>query len=131
VDLIRATRHYEQVRAEHAMDAQFYRAQLERFFEDWKRWRLEEAFARPEDFFTESNARRAGQRLLGLNAIRSNPGPVGYSLTGTVDQGMTGEGCWTTFRELKSGTSDALFDGWGSATARGWPGIFWHSGRST
>ncbi len=36
---------------------------------------------------------------------------IGYSLTGTVDQGMSGEGLWTTFRELKPGTADALFEG--------------------
>ncbi len=69
------------------------------------------AFGRPEDFFAHSNARMAGQRLLGLNAIRSNPNVIGYSLTGTVDQGMSGEGLWTTFRELKPNTADALFEG--------------------
>ena len=72
---------------------------------------MAEAFGRPEDFFAQSNARMAGQRLLGLNAIRSNPNVIGHSLTGTVDQGMTGEGLWTTFRELKPGTVDAVFDG--------------------
>jgi hypothetical protein len=49
--------------------------------------------------------------LLGLNALRANPHCIGYSLTGTVDQGMTGEGLFTTFRELKPGTVDAVFDG--------------------
>jgi hypothetical protein len=38
---------------------------------------------------------------LSLNAIRSNPNVIGHSMTGTVDQGMTAEGLWTTFRELK------------------------------
>ncbi|MCA9449580.1 MAG: glycoside hydrolase family 2, partial [Candidatus Omnitrophica bacterium] len=42
---------------------------------------------------------------------RSNPHAVGYSLTGTVDQGMSGEGLFTTFRELKPGTVDAVFEG--------------------
>jgi len=51
------------------------------------------------------------QRLLGLNAIRANPHCIGHSVTGTVDQGMTGEGLFTTFRELKPGTVDAVFDG--------------------
>ena len=54
----------------------------------------------------------AGQRTLGLNAIRSNPNIVGYSLTGAVDQVMCGEGLTTLFRELKPGTIDALFDAW-------------------
>jgi hypothetical protein len=112
VDLWRATRHYERLGATHAMDAQFYRDKLDEFLADWDRWRMAEAFSRPEDFFAASNRRMAGQRLLGLNAIRANPSCVGYSLTGTVDQGMSGEGLFTTFRELKPGTVDAVFDGW-------------------
>src|ERR1035441_2060628 len=52
----------------------------------------------------------AGERLLGLNALRANPNLVGFSLTGTVDQGMTGEGLFTTWRELKPGTTDAIFE---------------------
>jgi hypothetical protein len=111
VDLIRATRHYERLGEEQAEDARFYRDKLNKFLVDWERWRMAEVFGRPEDFFMESLRRMAGQRLLGLNAIRSNPNVVGYSLTGTVDQGMTGEGLFTTFRELKPGTVDAVFDG--------------------
>jgi len=111
VDLVRVVRLYEQLGKAEAEDARFYRAQRDRFLADWERWRMAEAFDRPEDFFAQSLAKMAGQRLLGLNAIRSNPNVVGYSLTGTVDQGMTGEGLTTTFRELKPGTVDALFDG--------------------
>jgi hypothetical protein len=112
VDLARAVRHYERLGKEQVEDARFYGDKLERFLADWQRWHMEEVFGRPEDFFTESLKRMAGQRLLGLNAIRANPNAVGYSLTGTVDQGMSGEGLFTTFRELKPGTVDALFDGW-------------------
>jgi hypothetical protein len=111
VDLPRVVRQYEQLGKDGVEDAQFYRAQRDRFLADWERWRLSECFDRPEDFFAQSNARMAGQRLLGLNAIRSNPNVIGHNLTGTVDQGMTGEGLWTTFRELKPGTVDAVFDG--------------------
>ncbi|HUT36248.1 MAG TPA: glycoside hydrolase family 2 TIM barrel-domain containing protein [Planctomycetota bacterium] len=111
VDLLRVVRLYEQIGKGEADDARFYRAQRDKFLADWERWRLAEAFDRPEDFFAQSNAKMAGQRLLGINAIRSNPKVVGYSLTGTVDQGMTGEGLFTTFRELKPGTLDAVFDG--------------------
>ena len=42
--------------------------------------------------------------------LRSNPDLVAHSLTGTVDQGMSGEGLFTTFRELKPGTTDVLFE---------------------
>ena len=111
VDLLRLTRHYEQLNKESAEDAQFYRNLLNRFLTDWEQWRLADIFGRPEDFFTQSLNKNAGQRLLGLNAIRSNPNIAGYSLTGTVDQGMSGEGLFTTFREPKPGTSDALLDG--------------------
>lgn len=111
VDLWRTVRHYERLGAEHVEDAQFYRDKLERFLADWERWRMADTFCRPQDYFSESLRKMAGQRTLGLNAIRANPNLVGYSLTGTVDQGMTGEGLFTTFRELKPGTVDALFDG--------------------
>ena len=72
---------------------------------------MADTFARPEDYFEACLAKMAGQRLIGLNAIRANPNCVGYSLTGTADQGMTGEGLTTTFREFKPGTFEALFDG--------------------
>jgi hypothetical protein len=111
VDLLRVVRLYEQLGKASAEDAQFYAALRDRYLADWQRWKMQEAFDRPEDFFAQSIQRMAGQRLLGINAIRSNPNVVGYSLTGTVDQGMTGEGLWTTFRELKPGTADALCDG--------------------
>ena len=111
VDLLRVVRLYEQAGKADADDAQYYRQQRDRFLADWQRWKMSEAFDRPEDFFAQSNARMASQRLLGLNAIRANPNVVGHSITGTVDQGMTGEGLWTTFRELKPGTVDAVFDG--------------------
>ncbi len=111
VDLWRVTRHYEQLGKASVEDAQFYRDQLERFLVDWERWNMAETFSHPADYFLQCLRKMAGQRLLGLNAIRSNPHLVGYSLTGTVDQGMTGEGLTTTFREFKPGTIDALVDG--------------------
>ncbi|NQU10766.1 glycoside hydrolase family 2, partial [bacterium] len=112
VDLWRAVRHFEQRGAEGLEDARFFREKLSRFEEDWKQWRLDETFARPEDFFMESLAKMAGQRTLGLNAIRSNPNIISHSLTGAVDHVMCGEGLTTLFRELKPGTIDALYDAW-------------------
>jgi hypothetical protein len=112
MDLMRTVAHYEHLGKTEVEDAQLYRTWRDQFLADYKRWRLEEVFARPEDFFAQSNARMGEQRLLGLNAIRSNVNVIGHSMTGTVDQGMTAEGLWTTFRELKPGTVDAVFDGW-------------------
>jgi hypothetical protein len=112
MDLLRTVRWYEQAGKPDVEDARLYQSWRDQYLVDWQRYRLAEVFGRPEDFFTQAIARMAGQRLLGLNAIRSNPNVIGHSLTGTVDQGMTGEGVWTTFRELKPGATDALFDGW-------------------
>jgi len=110
VDLWRVTRHYERLGKEHVEDAQFYRDKLDRFLADWERWKMAECFAAPQDFFAQSIRQMAAERLYGLNALRANPSLVAHSLTGTVDQGMSGEGLFTTFRELKPGTTDAMFE---------------------
>ena len=61
--------------------------------------------------FHQCLAWMAGLRKLGVNAIRSNPNVIGHSVTGTQDQGLTGEGLTATvFRELKPGVVDAMFD---------------------
>ena len=112
IDLLRTVRWYEQAGKPKVEDALLYRSWRDQYLADWERYRLAEVFGRPEDFFTQSIARMASQRLLGINAIRANPYVIGHSLTGTLDQGMTGEGVWTTFRELKPGATDALFDAW-------------------
>jgi hypothetical protein len=112
VDFVRITRHFEQLGAEKCEDAQWYRQRLDQFMADWKRWRLDDTFANPETFFRDCLAKMGKQRLLGLNAIRANPRAVGHSVTGTVDQANSGEGLFTTFRELKPGTVDSMFDGW-------------------
>ena len=112
VDLWRTVRHFEQRGAANLEDAQYFQGLLERFADDWKRWRLDDTFGRQEDFFMASLRKMAGQRTLGLNAIRSNPNIVGHSVTGAIDHVMCGEGLTTLFRELKPGTVDAMFDAW-------------------
>jgi hypothetical protein len=111
VDLWRVTRHFERLGKAEGEDAQFYRDKLNRYLADWQRWKLDELFDRPEDFFAASVRKMASQRTLGLNAIRSNPKVIGYSLTGMNDHVSCGEGLTTTFRDLKPGTVDALFEG--------------------
>jgi hypothetical protein len=111
VDLWRIVRHFERIGRTEAEDARYYRERLDRFLEDWRRWHLSEVFASPADFFAQSARRSASQRTLGLDALRSNPSLVGYSLTGMVDHVNCGEGLFTLFRELKPGTTDALFEG--------------------
>jgi hypothetical protein len=111
VDLVRLARNYEQRGKGACGEARFYGKALALFMKDWEQWQMAACFGRPEDYFQQCLAQMAGQRLLGLNALRANTNLVGYILTGTTDQGYSGEGLTTPFRELKSGTVDALFDG--------------------
>ena len=111
VDLWRVTRHFERLGKQNTEEAQFYGDKLNRYLADWTQWKLAELYPHPKDFFAESLRKMAGQRTLGLNAIRANANYVGYSLTGMNDHVSCGEGLTTTFRELKPGTVDALFEG--------------------
>ena len=110
-NLSRMVRLYQQ---HNATDGEAYgliRGYLDRFLDDWDRWKLDHAFIDPDDLFYQSLAHMAAQRKLGWNAIRANPNMAGHSMTGTVDgDSVNAEGLTTIFRELKPGTIDALFD---------------------
>ena len=110
VDLFRLTRYYEQYGATDAADAKHYRWRYDRFNADWNAWKLDEVFATQEDFFRQAIDLMAEQRRLGINAIRANANVIAHSVTGTHDQGISGEGLTTIFRELKPGAVDALAD---------------------
>ena len=110
LDLPRLARHFEQWQKTSSEDAVYYRDKLDRFTADWTRWNLSDTFANPEDYFRQSLAQMASLRRSEISAIRANPNVAAYSLTGTQDQGLSGEGLTTLFRELKPGTMDAVFD---------------------
>ncbi len=111
VDLARLTRHYEQIGKTQCEDAVIYGRFLSQFMDDWNRWKMADAFADPEDYFRQCVAWMADIRKLGIGAIRANPNVIGYSVTGTQDQGLTGEGLTANiFRELKPGIVDAMVD---------------------
>jgi len=111
VNLVRLARHYEQRNQESCDFAKIYRERLNLFLKDWNSWDLEACFGRPEDFFLQCLSKNAEQRLLGINALRANPKVIGYGITGTADQGRTGEGLVTVFREFKPGVMEAVRDG--------------------
>ena len=111
VDLPALVHYYESLNATDKMDAQYYRARLDQFMIDWKQWRLDEIFGRPEDYFKACLTANAGQRRLGLNAIRSNPNMIGYSMSSLIDHVSSGEGPITLERDLKPGAVDAIRDG--------------------
>jgi hypothetical protein len=111
VDLARLTRYYEQIGHTSCEDAVIYRRFLDQFTADWNRWNMGDTFANPEDYFRQCIAWMAPLRKLGTNAIRANPNVIGYSVTGTQDHVLSGEGMTANvFRELKPGAVDAMFD---------------------
>jgi hypothetical protein len=112
IDLTRYARHYEQLEAEGAEDACYYRDKLDKFMVDWQRWELSDCWARPEDFFAESDRTMAALRLVGENALRANPNLVGHLFCAIVDSDFDGVGVLNAFRELKRGATDVMVDVW-------------------
>lgn len=109
-DYARMTRFYEQLGATYADDAAFVRKWLDQHLVAYEYLGMKEVFPRPSDFFRASLTRMADERRRFINAVRANPKVIGHLITGLCDQGMTGEGMWTAFREFKPGTADMLFD---------------------
>jgi hypothetical protein len=112
LDLPRFLRHCEQAGAEQCPLANDVRGRLAAFTDAWQRFKLDDTFASPEDYFRQCVAKMAGLKRMGINAIRSNPRIVGYSMTGCNDPVGHGEGFITHFRELKPGATDAIYDGY-------------------
>ena len=111
IDVVRLTRHYEQLGSTSCEDAAVVRHVLDQFTADWERWNLGDTFPNPEDYFHQCIAWMAELRKLAANALRANPNLIAYNITGLVDPSTTGEGMLSsTFRELKPGVIDAMFD---------------------
>ena len=108
----RVFRQFEQIGKPEVEDAQFYKRIRDAVLADWVRYKMDDTWANLDEYLDEGIAKMAGQRREGLNALRANPNLVGHSVTGTIDHGLSGEGMWTIFRELKPGTMDALVEGW-------------------
>ncbi|MBN2292742.1 MAG: hypothetical protein JXM70_09975, partial [Pirellulales bacterium] len=107
----RLARQFEQIGETSLEDAVVCRRLLDQFTADWERWKMADTFANPDDYFRQCIAWMAPVRKLEANALRANPNLVGYNITGLVDPSTTGEGLLaTTFRELKPGVVDAMFD---------------------
>jgi hypothetical protein len=111
VDLPRILRQCEQAGLEKCDLANQVRKSLNMFMDSWMSLKLADTFANPEDFFKLCVAKMAGLKRMGINALRSNPNIVAYSMTGCNDPLAYGEGFITAFRELKPGATDAIFEG--------------------
>ena len=104
IDVVRLTRHYEQLGSTSCEDAAVVRHVLDQFTADWERWNLGDTFPNPEDYFHQCIAWMAELRKLAANALRANPNLIAHNITGLVDPSTTGEGMLSsTFRELKPG----------------------------
>ncbi len=93
-------------------DSSLMHSMADAFLADWNSMGFDQVYPFPEDMLRESQRIHCRQRLIGFDAIRSNPRICGFNLTGMLDHGMTGEGLWTFWREFKPGIVDALADGW-------------------
>ena len=109
-NLPRIARHYEQMGAEYAVDAVYYRKNLDLFLADWKKWDLGRIWTRPEDFFTDSEKNMVKMRWSIGNAIRANPHLAGNTFSVLPDSDFSGDGLINTFREFKPGVVESQND---------------------
>jgi beta-galactosidase/beta-glucuronidase len=110
-DYPRFLRHFEQLGMEHSTDAKIYRWKLDQFMSGWRKWRLEECWARPEDYFRDSQRNMAKLVLDDYNAWSANPRLIGsFSSTQIIDAWFHGCGVFNYFRELKPGMADVYTD---------------------
>jgi hypothetical protein len=110
-DYPRFLRHFEQLGKEHAADAALFRKKMDTFEADWQKWRLDECWARPEDYFTESQRLQAKLALTDYNTWMANPALIGdFNSTQIVDAWFHGCGITNYFRDLKPGMADAFND---------------------
>jgi hypothetical protein len=115
MDVIGETRHFEQAGCRADLpDYALIRGMAERLVADWKRWGFEGTYPFADDMLRDSQRLHMRQRRLCFDLVRSNPNLCGYNLTGMLDHGITGEGLWTYWRELKPLAAETLRDGWAS-----------------
>jgi hypothetical protein len=113
IDAIHEARMYEQVGADpEAEDYVLMRLMAEKVAADWTRYGLDSVYSFPEDMLRDSQRVMAHYRRTGFDLVRSNPKLCGYSVTGMVDEGLTGGGLWRFWRDWKPETMDAVADGW-------------------
>jgi len=110
INLPRLARHYEQMGAEYADDARYYRDKLDQFMADWKKWDLGRIWTSPEDFFTDSERNMVKLRRETGNALRANPHLAGYQFCALPDSDFNGDGLLNTFREIKPGVVELQND---------------------
>ncbi len=100
IDLPSELGDYQQWGKEQSDDAQYFRRQYDKFLKDWQKFKLNEIWARPEDYIEEAYSVANELRKTGDAAIRSNPSVVAYTPTNGVADYSMGESVATNFRRL-------------------------------
>lgn len=101
IDLPSELGDYQRWGKEQADDAQYFRRQYDKFLKDWQKFKLNEIWARPEDYIEEAYRVANDLRQTGDAAIRSNPAVVAYTPTNGMADYSMGESVATNFRRLK------------------------------
>ena len=110
-DYARFLRNFEQLGKEHAADAALFRKKYDLFLADWNKYKLDECWAQPEDYFAESQRNQAKLAGGDYNAWNANPALIGdFNSTQITDAWFHGCGITNYFRELKPGMADAFSD---------------------
>jgi hypothetical protein len=110
-DYARFLRNFEQLGKEHAADAALFRKNYDLFLADWNKYKLDECWAQPEDYFAESQRNQAKLAAGDYNAWNANPALIGdFNSTQITDAWFHGCGITNYFRELKPGMADAFSD---------------------
>jgi len=113
IDAIHEARRYREMGADPDLeDYVLMRDMAAKVEMDWTRYGLDAAYAFPQDLLRDSQRVMAHYRRVNFDLIRSNPKLCGFSVTGMVDEGMTGGGLWRFWRDWKPQAMDAIADGW-------------------
>ena len=95
--------HYRKRDALGSDDAVYFQDKFNQFLADWKTWKLDQVWSRPEDYFINSEANMLKLRYETGNALRANPFLAGYLFCALTDSDFNGVGLINLFREFKPG----------------------------
>lgn len=101
IDLPSELGDYQLLGKEQSDDAIYFKRQYGKFLADWKSFRLEECWARSEEYIADAYTTAASIREIAEAAIRSNPFVVSYTPTNGIADAVAGESVATNFRRLK------------------------------
>ena len=110
-DLPHYLKRYEMINKTDAGDAKLYRRKYNEFLAEWNRMKLDQCWARPEDYFRDSHKNLAALILDDYNCWSANPAIIGsFSSTQIIDAWFHGCGITTAFRKMKPGMADIYTD---------------------